>query len=174
MGKIYTSKVCVVGDTTVGKTSLLLKYSKNTFIENYKPTLGADFVIKEEKLNDDDQFHLYLWDLAGNPSFAILRQYYMHGANGAIVCFDLGNLATFESVNNWLKDVYRIRPQKIPVILVGTKADIEQVVPDEDIEAFCSEHEDIPFMKTSSKDGTNVREVFLEIIRMIMERTQKE
>lgn len=170
--KIFTSKVVVVGDQEVGKTSLLLKYSKNTFQENYKPTLGADFIIKEEKLDNDDEFHLYLWDLAGHPSFSILRQYYMHGANGALVCFALDNITTFDSIENWLKDVYRVRPQKIPVILVGTKSDIDQVIDQEKIDNFCSEN-DLVFMKTSSKTGENIREVFLKIIDLIMEQNQQ-
>jgi small GTP-binding protein len=169
--KIFTSKVVVVGDQEVGKTSLLLKYSKNTFQENYKPTLGADFIIKEEKLDNDDEFHLYLWDLAGHPSFSILRQYYMHGANGALVCFALNNNNTFDSVENWLKDVYRVRPQKIPVILVGTKSDIDQDVDQDRIDKFCSDNE-VVFMKTSSKEGENVREVFLKMIDLIMEQNK--
>jgi small GTP-binding protein len=169
--KIFTSKVVVVGDQEVGKTSLLLKYSKNTFQENYKPTLGADFIIKEEKLDNDDEFHLYLWDLAGHPSFSILRQYYMHGANGALVCFALNNNNTFDSVENWLKDVYRVRPQKIPVILVGTKYDIDQDVDQDRIEKFWSDNE-VVFIKTSSKEGENVREVFLKMIDLIMEQNK--
>ena len=169
--KIFTSKVVVVGDQEVGKTSLLLKYSKNTFQENYKPTLGADFIIKEEKLDTDDEFHLYLWDLAGHPSFSILRQYYMHGANGALVCFALNNNNTFDSVENWLKDVYRVKAQKIPVILVGTKSDTDQEVDQEKIDTFCAEN-DLVFMKTSSKMGENVREVFLKMIDLIMEQNK--
>ncbi len=171
MPKIFTSKVCVVGDQEVGKTSLLLKYSKNTFQENYKPTIGADFIIKEEKLSNGDEFHLYLWDLAGHPSFAILRQYYMHGANGALICFDLNNPATFTTCENWLKDVFRIKPQKIPVILVGTKGDIEQKVKQEDIDNFCKEH-GVIYMKTSSKAGENVRELFMRMIDLIMQQNK--
>ncbi|HME51930.1 MAG TPA: Rab family GTPase [Candidatus Lokiarchaeia archaeon] len=170
--KIFTSKVVVVGDQEVGKTSLLLKYSKNTFQENYKPTLGADFIIKEEKLDNEDEFHLYLWDLAGHPSFSILRQYYMHGANGALVCFALNSNGTFDSVENWLKDVYRVRPQKIPVILVGTKSDIDQEVDQEKIDNFCAEN-DLVFMTTSSKTGDNIREVFLKMIDLIMEQNKQ-
>ncbi|MHA1369939.1 MAG: Rab family GTPase [Promethearchaeota archaeon] len=173
MSKIYTSKVCVVGDSAVGKTSLILKYSKNTFLDNYKPTLGADFIIKEEKLESGDQFHLYLWDLAGNPSFAILRSYYMHGANGSLICFDLNNIESFKSVNNWLKDVRRIRSPDIPVILVGTKMDKEQLVLQEDIDEFCKSN-NIEFIKTSSKEGINVRKVFLRIIELIMEKTNSK
>jgi len=169
--KIFTSKVVVVGDQEVGKTSLLLKYSKNTFQENYKPTLGADFIIKEEKLEGDDEFHLYLWDLAGHPSFSILRAYYMHGANGALVCFALNSNSSFDSIDNWLKDVYRVRPQKIPVILVGTKSDTDQEVDQDKIDNFCAENE-LAFMKTSSKESYNVREVFLKIIEMIMEQNK--
>lgn len=167
MPKIYTSKVCVVGDQGVGKTSLLLKYSKNTFFENYKPTLGADFIIKEEKIEGTDDFcHLYLWDLAGNKSFAILRNYYMHGANAAIVCFDLNNPESFKNVSSWLKDVNKIRAN-IPIILVGTKNDLNQEVHDENIEKYITE-KNLPFFKTSAKEGENVRDVFMKMIDMIL------
>nr|MDO8113295.1 Rab family GTPase [Candidatus Sigynarchaeota archaeon] len=166
--KIYTSKCCVIGDAEVGKTTMLLKYSKNTFNENYKPTLGADFIIKEEKLPNGDEFHLYLWDLAGHPSFAILRQYYMHGANAAIVCFALNNQATFENVEGWLKDVYRVRLEKVPVILVGTKSDLSREVSDDQIDAFCKEH-GLVYFSTSSKTGENIREVFMKTIDLIMQ-----
>ena len=173
MPKIFTSKVVVVGDGAVGKTSLLLKYSKNTFFDNYKPTLGADFIIKEEKLDNDDQFHLYLWDLAGNPSFAILRSYYMHGANGALVCFDVNNPKSFESVSNWIADVYRIRSSSTPIIIVGTKSDIEQKISEEEIKKLCDEKK-VPYMATSAKEGKNVREVFLKIISMIMDKSKED
>jgi small GTP-binding protein len=171
MTKIYTSKIVISGDQEVGKTSLILKYSRNTFTESYKPTIGADFIIKEEKLANGDEFHLYLWDLAGHPSFAILRQYYMHGANGALICFDLNNPATFATIENWLKDVLRIKPQKIPIIIVGMKSDIEQKVPQEDIDAFCKEH-GVIFMKTSSKQSENVKELFMRMIDLIMQQNK--
>ncbi len=162
----------MLGDASVGKTSLLLKYSKNTFIENYKPTLGADFIIKEEKIpGTDDQFHLYLWDLAGNPTFAILRQYYMHGANGAIVAFDLGVPASFQSADTWLKDVYKIKPQKIPVVLIGTKGDLPQKVPQADIDKYVAQH-GLVYLKTSSKTGENVHDVFLKIIQLMLDSKQ--
>ncbi|MHA1792044.1 MAG: Rab family GTPase [Promethearchaeota archaeon] len=170
MGKIYTSKICVVGDQGVGKTSLLLKYSKNTFYDNYKPTLGADFIIKEENIKDtDDKFQLYIWDIAGNPTFSILRTYYMHGANGAFICFDLNNPESFSNVDKWLNDVYRIRPERIPVILVGTKCDKPALVNQKDIDIYCKDH-GLPYLKTSSKDGTNIKELFQLIIKLILEK----
>ncbi|MHA1849446.1 MAG: Rab family GTPase [Promethearchaeota archaeon] len=161
--------MCIVGDPGVGKTSFLLKYSRNVFHENYMPTLGSGFVLKEEKLNGTKiVFNLYLWDIGGDDSFIHLRPYYIRGSKGAFICFDLTKEKGFKSVDKWLKVIRKIESKNIPIIVVGTKLDGEQKVNDKIVQIYC-ENKNLIYMKTSSKDGTNIRETVVKMMELLVD-----
>ncbi len=158
---IVARKVVIVGDQGVGKTSLLLRYTKNTFQESYYATVGADFAMKEEKLDNGRRIQLYLWDLAGNPTFRVMRQYYFQGAHAVIICFALDDPRSFETIKANLKEIGRAGSQNLPVIIAGTKADLVQAIGQAEIDKLCKD-EGLPYVRTSAKMGENVHELFLK------------
>jgi len=131
------------------------------------PTLGADFVVKEERLPDGRRVQAYLWDIAGNPAFNVMRQYYLHGAHCVIACFALDDLGSFRGLKMHLKEVDRIMPDRLPVIVAGTKGDLEQVIDQVEIEKVFSD-ERAPYVSTSAKTGENVNVLFLKAITMAL------
>ncbi len=159
---IVARKVAIVGDQGVGKTSLLLRYTRNTFQESYYATVGADFAMKEEKLASGRKIQLYLWDLAGNPTFHVMRQYYFHGAQAVIICFALDDPRSFETIKAHLKEIDRFRLRNLPVIIAGTKGDLEQAIGQVEIDALCKD-EGLPYVCTSAKTGENVQALFLKV-----------
>ncbi|MFX0138053.1 MAG: Rab family GTPase [Candidatus Hodarchaeota archaeon] len=160
-------KIVVVGDEEVGKTSIILKYVKNRFTEDYKPTLGADFAVKELKFNGKI-LKLYLWDIGGKDQFKNLHKYYYEGANVFILVFDLTSAETFENaVNIWMEDI-RNNYDTIPIILVGNKFDLvnERQVSIEQIEKKSLNY--IPFsIETSAKTGYNINDLFFQILELL-------
>jgi len=163
------AKVTLLGDSEVGKTSLILRYVKNEFTEVYKQTLGADFMTKRLEINGnpDKRITLAIWDLAGQEQFSNLREYYLAGTLAAIICFDITQKSTFEHVPAWMQEICNICGD-IPIILVGTKNDLadHRQVTMKDIEAFLAKEptKQIHFFETSSATHHNVSNVFQHIV----------
>nr|MDO8112731.1 Rab family GTPase [Candidatus Sigynarchaeota archaeon] len=164
--KIITMKVVILGDPEVGKTALLSRYVRNAFREYYLPTLGSEFTITEKKIRDGTEIHLHFWDLAGSGSFAVMRRYYLHGANAALICFALDKPASFHGVEAWKNDLDHVRSGAIPIILVGCKSDVTPEVDHDLIDAFCVRNS-VLFVKTSARTGENVHRLFSRLIDMV-------
>nr|MDO8112249.1 GTP-binding protein [Candidatus Sigynarchaeota archaeon] len=169
--KIYTSKIVMMGQQAVGKTSILLRYSKSTFIENYKPTLGADFVIREVA---EANFHFYIWDLAGHPSFSILRGYYMHGSNGGIIVVDITNKQTLEEAKCWYSDLRASCRRASPVVIAVNKCDAVRM----DLELISqvtsslswAQDFEIPIVFCSAKTGEGLDNAFSILLRRLFSK----
>lgn len=163
------AKVTLLGDSEVGKTSLILRYVKNEFTEVYKQTLGADFMTKKIDVNGDPnkRITLAIWDLAGQEQFSSLREYYLAGTLAVIICFDLTQKVTFEHVPAWIQETRNICGD-IPIMLVGTKNDLEdrRQVTKKDVDGFLEKDtsEKLKFYETSSALHQNVNEVFQYIV----------
>ncbi len=163
------AKVTLLGDSEVGKTSLILRYVKNEFTEVYKQTLGADFMTKRIDIggNPDKRITLAIWDLAGQEQFSNLREYYLAGTLAAIICFDLTQKITFEHVPAWIQETRNICGD-IPIILVGTKNDLEdsRQVTEKEVETFLVKGapNKVKFFETSSAMHHNVNDVFQYIV----------
>ncbi len=163
------AKVTLLGDSEVGKTSLILRYVKNEFTEVYKQTLGADFMTKKIDVKGDPnkRITLAIWDLAGQEQFSNLREYYLAGTLAAIICFDLTQKFTFEHVPAWMQETRNIC-QDIPIVLVGTKNDLvdRRQVSKKEIDAFLAKEglKKVKFFETSSALHQNVNEVFQYIV----------
>jgi small GTP-binding protein len=163
------AKVTVLGDNGVGKTSLILRYVKNEFTEEYKRTLGADFMVKKLEIPDSpaDGITLAIWDLAGEEEFTQLHDYYLVGTAAAVLCFDLTNRSSFEHLPNWLAEINKICGD-IPFICVGTKQDLadDRQVPEEEIAEFANSNPNLalPVFETSSRTTANVNELFQFIV----------
>ncbi|PRQ49018.1 putative small GTPase superfamily, P-loop containing nucleoside triphosphate hydrolase [Rosa chinensis] len=157
-------KVIVLGDSGVGKTSLMNQYVYEKFIRHYKATIGADFVTKE--LHIDDKV---IWDTAGQERFQSLGAAFYRGADCCVLVYDVNVLRSFETLQNWheefLKQVDPADTEAFPFILIGNKIDIDggnsRAVSKKRAQEWCAAKGNIPYFETSAKEDYNVDEAFL-------------
>ncbi|TFG24101.1 MAG: GTP-binding protein [Promethearchaeota archaeon] len=164
-------KIIVIGDPSVGKTSLLSKYSTNLFPEQYLPTVGVNIV--KERLettinNEDIVATLMMWDIAGQPQFYMLHKPYFNGADGIILVFDITRSSSFSNVKNWWNTCIKHGLSSIPRVLIGNKVDLKDdrkiVQPHAD---HLSEELNAEYFETSAKTGINVKKIFETIAKKV-------
>jgi small GTP-binding protein len=170
-GRIVFFKVLIVGPGAVGKTSILERFVYNRFSENYKLTIGVNFLTKIIDLSGHGIVKLSIWDIGGQERFEMVRTDFYKGAVGAVIVFDLTRMETFNAIEKWLNEV-RHYAGNIPFILIGNKADLLEhfvrVVEKEEAEEFARAHNST-YIETSAKTGENVDEAFQEFSQMLVE-----
>ncbi|KAK0202941.1 GTP binding protein [Desarmillaria ectypa] len=157
------TKIVLLGDQSVGKTSLITRFMYDTFDNTYQATIGIDFLSKTMYL-EDRTVRLQLWDTAGQERFRSLIPSYIRDSSVAIVVFDITNRQSFLSTTKWIDDVRSERGSDVIIVLVGNKADLSdkrQVTLEE--ATAKSTQLDILFMETSAKAGHNVKSLFKKI-----------
>jgi small GTP-binding protein len=174
-------KITLLGDGAVGKTSLRRNYLGETFKANYNMTLGADFATNYLTV-DDVSITLVIWDLAGQPRFNVVREVYYRGTKGALLVFDLTRPESYESLANWVAELYKNnKMQKVPIVLIGNKSDLRgsdyNTIPSkygEDYAKRLSEWSgyQVPYIETSAKLGNNVVDSFDTLVRQILRQSQ--
>ena len=169
MSTINEIKLIVLGNTSVGKSSFILKYIEDKFVLNYIATLGMDFKQKKLKLKNGQEVRLRIYDTAGQERFKSVAVSFIKKAEGVILIYDIGNKATFESLEEWIKNIKESGKENLPIILVGNKCDL----PPEKRQVELIEGKDkaeefnLPFFETSCKEGINIKEVFEKIVEDI-------
>ena len=175
MAKIEDIKIITLGNSAVGKSSFILKYIDNSFTLYYTATLGIDFKQKKIKLKDGRDVRLRIFDTAGQERYKSVSASFIKKADGVILIYDIGDLESFEAVDNWIKSIREIGKDNLPIILVGNKCDL----PDDKRMISLKEGQDkadefnIPFYETSCKEGINIKEVFEKLVDDIMEKGSK-
>ncbi|MHA1195651.1 MAG: Rab family GTPase [Promethearchaeota archaeon] len=170
----YKFKLCIFGDGGVGKTTLTHRYLEGIFKESYKLTIGMDFFLKKFEY-DGKKISLQIWDFAGETKFRFLLNGAVAGANGTILMFDLTRYFTFKNLNEWL-DVFNkandAHGQEVPIILVGSKLDLEKIrtVSKNEALKFAKENGFLDYIECSSKTGENVEKIFETITRIMLKR----
>ena len=166
----YLLKYVIVGDASVGKSNLLLRYSHGQFREEYQLTIGVEFGSNNVMINDKI-FRIQIWDTAGQENFrSITRAYYKNSAC-ALIVYDISRKASFESISTWIEDCKNSSPKSVFMVLVGNKCDLEserEVTEDEGKEL--AERNGMLFFETSAKTGKNVEQVFEESARHIAQK----
>lgn len=168
-------KLLIIGDSGVGKSSLLLRFADNTFSGSYITTIGVDFKIRTLEI-DGEKVKLQIWDTAGQERFRTITSTYYRGTHGVIVVYDVTNGESFANVKRWLSEIDQ-NCEMVNRILVGNKNDDPErkVVLTEDAQGF-AERMKIKLFETSAKENINVEEMFNEITRMVLQskREHKE
>ena len=172
----YIFKLCLIGNGGVGKTCIARRLCFDTFDANTKLTIGIDFYTYDLPIlteGEEGFVRLSIWDFGGQEQFKKMFSYYIHGANGIFLVFSLFNLNNSLLGLDWWNDhLFKLNHKKTPKVLVGCKTDLikdPEKVNDLVIENFRKKHDNIPYYKTSSKEGYNIRNIFLEMVRTILD-----
>ena len=156
----YIFKLILIGNSGVGKSCILQRYMKHTFEEQYKCTIGVDFLMKTVTINNKT-VKLQLWDTAGQEKYKSMVSSYYRGANVALIVFDLTSHESFDSLPLWIENYYKNGPDQKNIILIGNKKDLveERKVTEEEAKIF-SETNNMIYFETSAKDGDNIDYLF--------------
>lgn len=157
-------KIILLGSSSVGKSSILVRFIKNSFYSNYLSTVGIDFGKKEVDVEipnrPKEKVELHIWDTAGQERFgSIVRQYY-HKSDGVFVVFDLTSKDSLQDAGRWIKEVYEQVGKKIPVYLIGNKLDLTtRTVTEKEAQSKANEFQ-IKYFAMSAYTGEGVHEAF--------------
>jgi len=158
-------KVLILGDSSVGKTCFLLKYTDKVFNEVYMSTIGLDYRLKTLTLKSGKKVKLQIWDTAGQDRFRTITKNYYKGANGIILIYDVTSSETYENVENWISQIKEEASPNVVIYLVGNKVDMEdkRKVTTEEGQKIADEN-NLPFIETSAKSDININETFDNLV----------
>jgi len=168
-GDKFTFKVTVIGDGAVGKTSLIKKFTKGNFQEEYIQTIGAQFSKYIEDIKED-RCKLFFWDIAGQDTFHFLRPAFYKASVAAIIVYSLeendSGKESLKHVPKWHSEITKFCGD-IPVVLFGNKVDLvdEKELTDEKISKLREKKDFLGYYRTSAKTGQGVHEAFQAIIK---------
>ena len=165
-------KIIIIGDSGVGKSSLLKRAVQNRFDESYQATIGFEFLLMHYKINEL-KFKLQIWDTCGQEMYRSLVQGFYRNTSLAIIVYDVNNPKSFEGLEVWLKDLRQQTEQEIPIFIVGNKSDMEKKVPTEDAKIFSTSNRTKYFAECSARSGYNVKEIFNEAAKQLYESYKK-
>jgi small GTP-binding protein len=169
-------KICLLGEGSVGKTSIRKRFLGEGLDSSYLITIGADFAVKTVE-HGQKAYCFQIWDLAGQPSYSSIRDLYYKGSLGALIIFDLTRPETLPVLEKWVDDLYKYS-YKAPLILLGNKSDLKEsrnrLVESEEVENFIMNIKekfgvDIPYFETSALTGHNIDETFLKLGEVVLE-----
>ena len=165
-GPVVSHKLVLLGDTSVGKSCLVVRFSRGDFYDYQEPTIGAAFLTQAVQL-PDCTVRFELWDTAGQERYRSLAPMYYRGASAAIVVFDVTNRDSFEGAKSWVKELQRRGDPNVVIALAGNKADIKgRAVEAEEAREYAAQ-QSLIFMDTSAKTNLNVKEIFAAIARKL-------
>ncbi|KAK1691902.1 hypothetical protein QYE76_008599 [Lolium multiflorum] len=170
----YLFKLLLIGDSSVGKSCLLLRFADDAYVDTYISTIGVDFKIRTVEL-DGKSVKLQIWDTAGQERFRTITSSYYRGAHGIIIVYDVTDRESFNNVKQWLSEIDRYASDSVCKLLVGNKCDLvdSKVVDTEEAKAF-AESLGMTFLETSAKESINVETAFLTMSSEIKKRTASQ
>jgi len=165
--KIFQFKLVLLGESAVGKSSLVLRFVKGQFLDYQESTIGAAFLTQTVCLNDTT-VKFEIWDTAGQERYHSLAPMYYRGAQAAIVVYDITNYDSFDRAKKWVKELQRQGNPNIVIALAGNKVDLasKRKIEIEEAQAYADEN-GILFMETSAKTAANVNELFVAIAKKL-------
>ncbi|KAH9608687.1 hypothetical protein KSS87_009152 [Heliosperma pusillum] len=163
----YLFKLVLIGDSGVGKSNLLSRFTKNEFNLESKSTIGVEFATRSLNI-DSKVIKAQIWDTAGQERYRAITSAYYRGAVGALLVYDVTRKVTFENTARWLRELRDHTDPNIVVMLIGNKSDLRHLVAvsTEEGKAF-AEQEGLFYMETSALEATNVDHAFSEVLTQI-------
>ena len=164
-------QLLIIGDSTVGKTSILSRFANGTFNSNYLATVGLDNFTKDEII-DNKTIRIKMWDTAGQERYKSLTKSFFRNAQGVMVVYDVTNSETYDNLKFWMQSIKNnMSPDmgEIPIIIVGNKIDCEdREVNAKEAESFWKE-QGYPYFETSAKTGKNIDETIKYLVKKVID-----
>jgi len=185
----YLFKIVLVGDSGVGKSNLLSRFTRNIFTTDEKSTIGVEFATRILEMNDKKKIKAQVWDTAGQERYRAITNAYYRGAVGAILVYDCTKRSSFDNIPRWIKELKEHANKDLVLLLVGNKCDLcksgsdsrspadseksenseyERQVSEDEARALATEYS-IPYVETSAKSGLNVETAFTMVVNKIYE-----
>ena len=167
----YIFKILLIGDSGVGKSSLILRFVDDTYTDSFTTTIGVDFKVKIVTVGDKT-IKLQIWDTAGQDRFRTITSSYYRGAHGIIVVYDIADYSSYCNVQQWIQEIGRYASDDVNKFIVGNKSDL----PDDQRQIkfeTAKEYADsihVPFIETSTKLSVNVDHLFMDFAEQIQRR----
>lgn len=171
-------KVIILGDSGVGKTSLMQQFVNGKFSHQYKATIGADFLTKDMAI-DNKNVTMQLWDTAGQERFQSLGVAFYRGADCCVLVYDVTNSKSFESISSW-RDEFLVQanikePENFPFVVIGNKIDVEEnkrLISNKKASNLCASLGNVPYFETSAKEAVNVEQAFDVVTRNALQQEE--
>ena len=162
------AKIITLGDSRVGKTSLIIRFIEDSFADSYMSTIGFDIKFKNIKLKNGQTLKLIIHDTAGQERFRSLAANYIKKADGILLVYDITDNYSFNNIENWMLDITNKSDENVPVILIGNKSDLTEnrKIQYEDGLKLAEKNE-IHFYETSCENGENVEKSFMDLAEQI-------
>jgi small GTP-binding protein len=170
----FLIKIVLIGDSGVGKTNLLSRFTRDQFNPESKSTIGVEFATKTMEI-DGKNVKAQIWDTAGQERYRAITSAYYRGAIGAMLLYDITASLSFSSLSRWLQELRENADPNIVILLVGNKSDLAEnraVATDEGV-GF-SKSESLLFIETSARDASNVQEAFTLLITEVVKKLDKK
>lgn len=166
----YLIKLLLIGDSGVGKSCLLLRFSDDSFTPSFITTIGIDFKIRTIEL-EGKRIKLQIWDTAGQERFRTITTAYYRGAMGILLVYDVTDEKSFNNIRNWIRNIEQHATESVNKILIGNKCDmVEKKVVDSARGKALADEYAIKFLETSAKNSINVEEAFITLAKDIKKR----
>ncbi|CAJ0576159.1 unnamed protein product, partial [Mesorhabditis spiculigera] len=167
-------KLLLIGDSGVGKTCILYRFSDDAFNTTFISTIGIDFKIKTIELRGK-KIKLQIWDTAGQERFHTITTSYYRGAMGIMIVYDITNARSFENITRWLRNIDEHASEDVVRMVIGNKCDMgdRRQVSKESGEELAARH-GVRFLETSAKANINIDTAFYELAEAILDRAPEE
>jgi small GTP-binding protein len=159
----------MIGETFVGKTCILVRFTENSFNDDFLTTVGVDFRVKHVTI-DDKTVGIQIWDTAGQEQFHTITKSYFRGAHGILLCFDVTSRQSFDRIHMWMDSIHEAASETVAIVLVGNKNDMNDRVVTYGQGLALAEEYSVPYFETSAKTGQNIQEVFEALARIVISK----
>ena len=163
-------KILLLGDSGVGKSSIIIRYIENNFSNNLMNSIGVDFKLKNIEV-DSKKIKLQIWDTAGQERFKTITTSYYKGAHAILVVFDITDRDSFDHIRNWMADIDKFAKEGVLRILVGNKCDLtnNRQVSTEEAKEIANKY-GIKYIETSAKDTINIDDLFISTAKYLLSK----